>query len=66
MKIKDLFPPMTCESAKAILFIDGNTIKGEMNALYLFLNDDGANATVINIEVEDNILKIWAETGCKG
>lgn len=62
MKVKDFFPPMTYESAEAIFFIDGNTVKGEMNALSLFLNDDGANATVINIEAEDNILKIWAET----
>lgn len=58
MKFIDLFN-LIPETQEIHLIFDDCGILGTMSAMECLLNNDAFNAKVINVEAEDNRLKVW-------
>ena len=60
MKFVDLYK-LIPETQEVHLIVDDCGILGTMDAMGVLLNDNAFNAEVINVEAEDNKLKVWIE-----
>lgn len=60
MKFVDLYK-LIPETQEIHLIFGDLGILGTMDAMGCLLNDNAFNANVLNIEAEDNKLKVWIE-----
>lgn len=58
MKFVDLYKLMP-GTQEVHLIVDDCGILGTMDSMGVLLNDNAFNAEVVNIEAEDNKLKVW-------
>lgn len=58
MKFVDLYKLMP-DMQEVHLIVDDCGILGTMDSMGFLLNDNAFNAEVVNIEAEDNKLKVW-------